>query len=78
MNLNELERTLLVAARNELGPSEVDRERHHVELLARMAGAPAWQAHLRWPEGAQNDACAGAVSQRRRGPFARGVQVAPR
>ncbi len=65
MSLNELERTLLDAARNQLAPSDVDRERHQVELLARMAGAPAWQAHLRWPGGAENDGA--------RAPFLSGV-----
>lgn len=43
MNLDELERSLLTRAREELTPGALDRERHHVELLARLDGAAPWQ-----------------------------------
>lgn len=43
MNLDELERGLLTRAREELTPGALDRERHHMELLARLDGAAPWQ-----------------------------------
>jgi hypothetical protein len=38
MNLDELERSLIQAARQGLGPSAADRERHQAELLERLDG----------------------------------------